>query len=138
MKIKTEVEIKDERIASLLCCAFEGGVGYWCRIAEYDRPERHEKYLDQRYTDWPLAEGGAVYVQDHVDSYEEDEDGYFLDDDGERLPFLKLDRAAIDRGMRIMADKYPYHFGRFMGDDEDAETGDVFLQCCLLGEITYG
>jgi len=37
-----------------------------------------------------------------------------------------------------MAEKYPRHFANFAQEAEDAETGDVFIQCCVLGEIVYG
>jgi len=37
-----------------------------------------------------------------------------------------------------MAEKYPRHFHNFLEENDDAETGDVFIQCCLFGEIVYG
>jgi len=56
--------------------------------------------------------------------------------DGENV--LRLDRAALEPGLQIMAEKYPRHFANFAQEAEDAETGDVFIQCCVLGEIVYG
>jgi hypothetical protein len=49
-----------------------------------------------------------------------------------------LDRVAILEGLRIMAEKEPRHFADFMTENDDADTGDVFLQCCLYGEVIYG
>jgi len=49
-----------------------------------------------------------------------------------------LDLAAIRKGLQIMADKYPHHFRDAMAENDDAITGDVFLQCCLFDEIVYG
>jgi hypothetical protein len=42
------------------------------------------------------------------------------------------------KGLQVMAEKYPVHFNNFDSDNFDAETGDVFLQCSLFGEIVYG
>jgi hypothetical protein len=33
--------------------------------------------------------------------------------------------------------QYRSHFGDMMNHN-DATTGDVFLQCCLLGKVVYG
>jgi hypothetical protein len=37
-----------------------------------------------------------------------------------------------------MAQAYTRHFADFINQNDDAITGDVFLQCCLLGEVLYG
>jgi hypothetical protein len=37
-----------------------------------------------------------------------------------------------------MAREAPQHFADFLNENDDADTGDVFVQCCLLGEIRYG
>jgi len=38
----------------------------------------------------------------------------------------------------VMAKKEPRHFADFLKEDYDETTGDVFLQCCLFGEVIYG
>lgn len=45
---------------------------------------------------------------------------------------------GVGRGLQVMAEKYPRHFGNLISDNDDAETGDVLLQCSVLGEIVYG
>jgi len=50
----------------------------------------------------------------------------------------KLDLDACKRGLQVMAEEYPRHFADFMSENEDAETADVWLQCCLFGEVVYG
>lgn len=46
--------------------------------------------------------------------------------------------TKIEQGLKIMAKKYPQHFIDFaIREDYDETTGDVFLQCCLFGEIIY-
>jgi hypothetical protein len=49
-----------------------------------------------------------------------------------------LDRAAITRGLVAMKEKAPRHFGDALADNDDATTGDVFLQLCLFDEVIYG
>lgn len=128
------LEIDNEAIKNLLCCAFEGGSGYWARIDNY-KLRKDLKMKDfqeggkmQGEDYWhpsqivPLVDGCAVVVQDT-----EDDDKVYT-----------LDLAALQRGLRIMATAYVHHLGAFLGGDADAETGDVFLQCCLLGEVKYG
>lgn len=124
------VTISDQRIAELLCCGIEGGVGYWARIVEYIKPtgELFKWCGDDSggfpHIQYPMSEGGAVIF---CDAEDEDE-----------KPCWRLDREALIKGIKIMAEKYPIHFGDFMREHDDAETGDVFVQCCVLGEIVFG
>lgn len=53
-----------------------------------------------------------------------------------------LDDAAINRGLRVMAEKYPKMFAvEFPSDRDnyngDAASADIFVQCCLFGEETF-
>lgn len=34
--------------------------------------------------------------------------------------------------------KYPRHWADVLAENDDATTGDVFLQCCLFGECIFG
>ena len=128
-------DIKKSRIADLLCCAFEGGSNYWYTI-DFDKSTRPSKICFDafeegdllnkevfRHLHWPISEGGRLCI---LDREGEDKNEYFLD-----LP-------AIDKGLEILATKYPKHFADFMNENDDADTGDVFLQCCLFGEAIYG
>ena len=143
--IKVTVEISRKKIAGLLCSGFEGGVGYWCRIMDYKAPKTPVAVLaaqtpeeDARdglsakrriypHCDYPL-QGGAVICRVTDEG---------SDEDGDWKP-LVLDGAAIERGLALMAQKHPKHFADFMAGNDDAITGDVFLQCCLLGSVIYG
>lgn len=125
-------EITPERIASVLCSGFEGGsygVGYWLRIMEYRDPETKptKSILGQRYTDFPL-QGGAVVCRLYDEPGQTDE----------HYDPLVLDYAAIQRGLKVMSEKFPRHFADLVNEDDDATTGDVFIQCCLLGNVVYG
>lgn len=129
--ITVTTEIDTERLAGLLCSGFEGGVGYWCQITGYRKPAAPVPHLDgddpdgeiYKHIDYPLCEGGAVLCRDIED---------------EERGTLVLDREAIKRGLALMPTKAAHQWGRFVADDYDSDTGDAFLQCCLLGEIVYG
>lgn len=128
-KIITQIDIPRERVGDLLSCAFEGGSNYWLTVKEEREPKAMPfrwmaNVLDDPtyYTDYPLNRGGFLMVGD-------------IEGD---MPDGLLDLGTIRHGLQIMADKYPRHFATFLNENEDAETGDVFLQCCLWGEIIFG
>lgn len=128
---KIENEISARKVAGLLCSGFEGGVNYWLRIMDYRQPVVTRPVLDDEtcpYTDYPLLEGGAVICR------LTDERGQT---DAKYKP-LVLDREAVERGLRLMAQKHPRHWGDFLNEDSDASTGDVLIQLSLLGEVRYG
>lgn len=119
------------RVAYLLCAAFEGGSGYWAALNKDDsvKPSREFNPWDGQsldycpwYISWPFSKGGSVAIVDVEDSEE----------------VFQLDREKLVQGLTTMATKYPHHFRNFIDENEDAETGDVFLQCCFFGEIVYG
>lgn len=124
--ITVPIEIKLERIADLLCCAFEGGVGYWATIVDMTAPSKPKRYLGPAYCDYPIT-GGTITIR--VDGEEPS---------SEPIGLYVLDLFAIDRGLKAMAVKYPHHFAAFMTENEDAATGDVFVQCCCFEEVRYG
>ena len=128
-KITTTLDIPSERVADLLCCAFEGGSDYWAEIKEKRKPDEFVfRYMADvlgdkptSYTDYPLNRGGFLMVGD-------------IEGD---MPDALLDLGTIRLGLQTMADKYPNHWHDFL-NDEDATTSDVFLQCCLYGEVIFG
>ena len=47
-------------------------------------------------------------------------------------------RAALLKGLQLMAKDYPQQWADFMDDNDDANTGDVFVQLCCFGKTIYG
>jgi hypothetical protein len=119
-----------------------------------------------RHIDYPLCEDGALIIGDLEEDGElpEGELRPCLDwaedptakDAGLRCGYCaacterrtyRLDRAAIERGLALFAagksihtDKTKvvmHHFANWMNEEDDAETGDVFLQLCVFGEVKY-
>ena len=132
LKVKTTVEVPLQRVADLLVSAFEGGSGYWAVEAKalglaankavrlsFGTGEDGDNYYP-RIIRYPLS-GGVTMVRDSDES-----------------KWHRLDMAAIERGLYLMAQKYPKHFADFVAENDDAGTADVFLQLALLGEVVYG
>jgi hypothetical protein len=118
--MKVQINIEDQRIKDLLCNALEGGSNYWYEIESFVNPNKIT--VECRHLDLPFIEGCGLMIADSEG------------DMGTKL----LNREAMEKGLNIMSEKYPLHFSNFMTENDDAETGDVFLQCALYGEIVFG
>lgn len=119
MGIKVTVPV--ERIRDSLICAFEGGSNYWYShlqvdrdVAELGEPGCHRFHII------PTVKGGSISLRD---------------DAGVKHT---LNLAKIEKGLKTLAEKFPRHFADLLSEDEDADTGDAFLQCCLFGDVIYG
>ena len=125
--VTTKVNITRDQIVDLLCYGLEGGINYWATYSAgfIPTPEEMAKYVDGVYSGLP------VYDIGHPD--------YKLiirDIETNKQHTLTLEKLRL--GVADMASKYPRHFNSFIQDDPDAETGDVFIQCCVFGDIIYG
>jgi hypothetical protein len=124
VEVKATVRIPNDKIRNLIICAIDVVSSYWAKFVFPDGWE--EKY--KSYSRIPF-EGGEIEVYDN--------------ETGELLGVLN--RATIQTGLQLMADRKDMtgrevparHFKAFATDNEDAETADVFVQLCVLGEIIY-
>jgi len=128
--------IPAERVSDLLCCAFEGGSNYWYGEADISKyPDGFEsveelqgarKKAGLEYYHWvqiiPCMEGGEITFGDL-----ETENAVYT-----------LNREAIERGLQLMLANHPKHYADWLAENDDAITGDVFLQLCVLGDVIYG
>lgn len=130
LKMDVTVLVSFDQISSLLCSAFEGGSNYWYLIDSYHAPGIYHfrSSVEQiyPYLDYPLNHGGFVMIE----TLEKDEI--------EGKTTWRLDQTAIEEGLKVMSKDFPKHFADILTENADAETGDVFLQCCLFGELVYG
>ena len=124
--VKFQVSFAD--VADLLEGAWSGSA-YWATVNKYVAPtvwlfESEPKAADGKHygNDYPLNPGGCVVILDK----ENDDKEY------------ELDQKAVARGLGIMSEKYPKDWADFVGENYDSHTGDVLLQCALLGEVIYG
>ena len=126
----------DETRRGLLVSAFEGGSNYWYTIVDHEFPQ------GVTYDDF--REGGRFA---NPDDYWHPEtlipfhpgcatliaaDGL---DEGKQF---RLDHERLVRGWDLMKEKYPRHFADVIAENDDAITADVYLQCCLFGELIFG
>ena len=122
------VTLSPTELANILCSARESshGIQHWCSHIEVEFGDMtpHGRNLHAIYFA-PLTDGAWVLT----DALAEDEDGH----DAE----YRLDRAAIERGVQAIAEKYPHHLAGLAGFEQDARTGDALVQCSIFGEIRY-
>lgn len=123
-----QVNITDYTLFSLFASALEGGSNYWYMIQKSERSTKKDYDGNIDYDGeaaYPFK-GGALYIDDSQ-----------ADSPTMKKP-KKITRASLQTGLGIMAREYPKHFADLIEDNEDCITGDVFLQCCVLGEVIYG
>lgn len=138
IEITVKKEIPRQRIVDLLCCGYDDAL--WIDSFQYNpagkpteeecreicvklgiHPDHHRKEV------YPVV-GGSHFIRIHHTGAE--------NPSGKNYTDLNLELCL--KGLKIMAEKYPLHFDTFINESEDAITGDVFIQCCVFGEIVFG
>ncbi len=117
-QVSLVVDIPAKEIERLIIAALSGGSDYW--IDSYKRVVPLGSAFKGNSGDLILKFGGSVSVLEL-----------------EETTPMHLDSEAVERGLKLMAEKYPQHMRDFINENDDAETADVFLQCCLFGDIKY-
>lgn len=131
MSITIEIEktITIERIKDLLCCAFEGGINYWgnakSKIGLKDE-------LKAEYFHEIPALGGELIIFDN----ETDEKLGIIDMESMKQAFEYMSNGTDKNGRDIPQLKK--HLADFINENEDATTGDVFVQLAVMGSVVYG
>lgn len=111
ISITTTLDFTPERVADLLCTAVEGGSNYWA-----DFSCNLKDYYDFTAPEWTLV------------VYDRDEDEKYL-----------INYDDIVNGLQTLTTiANGRHFKDFLNENEDAITGDCFLQCCVFNEVIYG
>ena len=72
----------------------------------------------------PLVDGGSVELK--------------LFNPEDNLHPCALDINSIRKGLQILSSDYRRHWKNFRTGDGDGETGDVFVQCCVFGDVVFG
>ena len=126
--INRPVSITHHMIAGLLCTSFEGGSGYWARAELAYNPTDADMKDEATYGDWT---GYAYYMVNHPDFK-------FTLTDLEEGESHTVTLETLKKGLKVMAKDYSRHFDDFINENDDADTGDVFLQCAVFGEVIYG
>ena len=127
---KTKLETQhDIRLQYLLCNALEGGSNYWYRIDRFNYPEgKSDKDVEFAHLEVPFMKGGSLLISTNGEHPNPDrKDGKWT-----------LNLVKLREGWVTMRHKYPTHYDNAVRENDDAETGDVYLQCCLFGEVIFG
>jgi len=130
-KVPFEIEITSKQIEYILCSAFEGGSNYWANYDYVVEVDIYDRFLNVEIPimsswEFPLYDYGFIVFQQYdLETNEQTETSI-------------LDKKSLFKGAEIMAQKYPRHFKDWINEHDDSITADVYLQCCLFGEIVYG
>lgn len=128
------------RVADLLTTAFEGGSNYWIRSVETQTPTvwRNLDPQTRCLADYVLNDGGKLTFT-ITEPF----------DDSDTIEYT-LDMTKVREGLQVFLrgegfgmngenpHKVPHHAANFINENDDAITGDVFLQICLFGEVIFG
>ena len=125
--------LTQEGLSDLLSVATFGN--YWPTI-KIKRSEYHlaEEYKNECLEDkWAaiLINGGTLLVNDYSDC-----DNELYEDDNPTQHTLTL--KDVRKGLRLMKKEYPSHYADLVEENDDAETGDIWLQLAVFGEVIYG
>jgi hypothetical protein len=123
------VRFPSDKEEDLLITAIEGGSNYWylLKIAGIDlfaddkKEFEHLAFSEKLYQSILLGQTIEVFDVENPD---------------EKLGELSL--KTILKGSRIMLEDFPSHYNDVLEDNMDANTADVWLQCCVLGEVMFG
>ena len=122
-----------EGLVDLLSVATSGN--YWPVIRTYreDREAGLFEGCDCLEDKWAAAllKGHGLVV---YDNYEMDSEL----SEGEKPTKYTLTLKKVKDGLRKMRDEYPRHWADLVEEQDDAVTGDVFLQLAVFGELIYG
>jgi hypothetical protein len=146
VKVRAQVSFSEEDIMNLLISALEGGSNYWYTNADYVIPSEHQEEVKE-------ASGGcfkgywAPFYGGHLEFGISEPCGPMPKWDGERYSDIDseapgtvwtIGRADLERGLQVMADKYPRSLSELLNDNSDAHTGDMYIQCVAFGEAVFG
>jgi hypothetical protein len=102
-----------------------GGCNYWMSISKVEYAAGKSKDDYEYPSIQAVLDGGKVTIHDQEDNKK-----------------LTLTYDKLIKGLEVMANlkagEGGHHFPNFMAENDDAETADVFVQCCLFGKIVYG
>lgn len=90
------------------------------------------------------CEGGSNYWADSLTPLGKCEDAYeamlygFVVTDITTGKRHRISHGKIKIAEMLMIKNERRHLGDLLSENEDATTGDVFLQLCVFGEVIYG
>ena len=127
--------LSPQTIFNLLVTALEGGSNYWYYLADLsmlppksyvpNSPEIEKGFetcLVSRIWE-AVCNGETIPVYD-------------IENEDEELG--KFNIESINKGLELMLQEGSEHFADALAENEDADTGDIFFQFCVMGEVVFG
>ena len=126
-----------ENLVNLLSVATYGNGWPLIKAYKSDREAGLFNDCECREDKWAkaLMFGKGVIVCDLYDDDAEDFDG------NGKFPESAKHRITMDnvrKGLELMQEQYPRHYADLVEENDDAITGDVWLQLAVFGDIIYG
>lgn len=139
--IKIEAAITPERIADMMCTAIERNfmTQAWCAGVFITGAHKGQRQRWKTEEGYPWYCNPAFYADEsfQIEVQEVIDEGKSWQDKKNIRRHI-CGRSEFEAGLQLMAEKYPDHFKDLMQENDDAITGDVFLQCIALKEVVYG
>jgi hypothetical protein len=139
IKISVRQYVPIKRVYDMLVDALEGGSNYWYMIQKEIEPPLPYNFTDSIWNEdrkrdcnfihtceIPFNVGGALLIDDE------------RADEPTLAKPVHLNLRRIKRGLAIMAKNHTSHYANWLNEEDDADTADVFLQCCIFGDVIYG
>lgn len=138
-QVTLNIPVDERRILDLICTGLEQGCGYWAEGVAYSEESPYKLAEGVKARDF--AKGGKHNLCEYMNACQHVAlfpGCAFILEDRETKKRYELNREACLKGLEIMARDWPQHFSNWLSENDDAITGDVFIQCALLGDIVYG
>ena len=122
--INRRLEISDELIEDVLCCAFEGGITYWANNVSCKDNDDMKKVggWKHEYLTKTKKKDAVMYIHDTESE--------------EKYPITK--KSIIDALQKMDNLKYTKTLDNILGEVYDADDADVFVQIACFGQVIYG
>lgn len=122
------IRLSDQQLEDAFINAFEMGSGYWCQIEPSSQDMCREKYKTKEKPCPSEFVWAAILAGETVEFFD-------AEDPSEKWA-LTLDKVKV--GTEKFAIEEPEHYADALTERGDATTDDVWLQLCMLGEVTFG
>lgn len=137
--VTVPIEFTHEQVRDLLCCGLESG-----HVGSFEIQGYYEKQMDEGSKklkiEWKKISSEDAHKRWEFPHLDAPFDGCAIamkDKYGDSDTIYLLHLRSMAKGLITMAEKAPYQFSQFLGDNADAITGDCFVQCALLGSVVY-
>jgi hypothetical protein len=110
-----------QQVADQIVTALEGGSNYW--LDRFLPKKGKELAVESPWYSCPNVWAGDYEIE------------VLADEDSKTYSFTP---EKLKAGLEWLSKNHPRRIAEMVEENGDAETADVFLQACVLGEIVYG